>query len=405
MPVVIESRLEDCVGYIVIDSFVNGSSSGDTRIASDVAVEEVAALAREMTFKFRFFRLSRGGAKCGIRVPPNKTPEERLVLLQRFGASVAPLIGKGLYYPGADLGCGTEELAAIYRGAGFALGPQTDTAFFTAMTVGAAVEVCKEHCLGASQVARVAIEGFGKVGAHLAVRLDPARYRIVAVSTEHGALFDAGGLSVPDLVSARERQGDGFVRHFGQGRRISCAEVLGADAEILVPAARTWSIGPDNASGIRARVVVPAANAPYASGALEVLAGKGIVCLPGFVSNAGGVLGSTLKDRGLSEERIEEVVRNLYRPVVQVLVRRSEALVTSPVALAEAYVTDATRFDERPVRVRSGLLSALTRRLQSSPLMRRSRNRRFLAAVLGNLAALPDRLGAVVLDGCAVSGP
>jgi len=56
--------------HIVIDSFVNGSSSGGTRIASDVALEEVAVLAREMTFKFPLLSPWRGGAKCGIKVPP-----------------------------------------------------------------------------------------------------------------------------------------------------------------------------------------------------------------------------------------------------------------------------------------------------------------------------------------------
>ena len=386
MALVIESAVENCTGYIVIDSFDGGTSSGGTRITSDVELEEIKALAREMTFKFRFFDLKRGGAKSGIRVPSGLSKVELRQALQNFGASIAPIIQKGLYYPGTDLGCGPEELAAIYRGAGIELGPQTDTAFYTAMTVGAALEVCKEVWYGKETRVRVAIEGFGKVGAHLAERLDPSRYIIIAVSTAIGARCNEKGFDPAKLVAMRGKYGDDFVIHFSEGSQATKEEVLAADADILVPSARTWSIRPDNAGSIKAHVIVPAANVPYAAGSLDILKGKDVLCIPGFVSNAGGVLGSTLKDRGMSEAHIQGIVDRLYRPLVESLVLLSKKMGASPVALAEESVLK-NKSSKKPFANQSnGIMAVACRLLARSRFVRRRNNARYIDNVLDNLS-------------------
>ena len=55
----------DFHGFVVIDSFVSGRGTGGVRCTETVNLDEVARLAREMTFKFAFLHLPSGGAKPG----------------------------------------------------------------------------------------------------------------------------------------------------------------------------------------------------------------------------------------------------------------------------------------------------------------------------------------------------
>jgi glutamate dehydrogenase (NAD(P)+) len=111
--------------------------------------------------------------------------------------------------------------------------------------------------------------------------------------------------------------------------------VLTADVDILVPAARTWSIHAGNVKNIRAKAIVPAANAPYTAEAVGILHERGIISLPGFVTNSGGVYASSLYDSGVTKDSIEEISTQYYRPVVAALLRVSRDLGQSPVTVAE----------------------------------------------------------------------
>jgi len=103
----------------------------------------------------------------------------------------------------------------------------------------------------------------------------------------------------------------------------------------LVPAARTFSISATNMAGIRARAVVPVANAPCTEDAFRTLHGRGVLCLPGFVTNSGGVFASGLHDSGVSTAEIERIGVEFYRPVVAALLQRAGREGVSPVSLAE----------------------------------------------------------------------
>lgn len=347
-------------GYVVLDSLVNMTSSGGVRIYPDMALDEAKMLAREMTLKFSFIGLPRGGAKCGIRVPAEATREEKLALCEEFGRRLSPVIHKGLYYPGMDMNCGPDELRAIYRGAGIALGKITDTSFFTAVSVANALCAVREH-LKPERPLTVAIEGFGSVGAYLAERLPEEQFRIVAFSTVQGAVRNTCGFSHRELVGLRKQHGDGLVFHLPASESIEREAVLTAAVDILVPAARVLSINADNMEAVRARYIVPVANAPFTPEAVDFLHAKGVVCLPGFVTNSGGVFASGLFDSGVPVQRIEEIGAGEYRKVVAALVAASLQLGESPVHLAERVAL--RRFAEAGTGNRSGgLVKKLARR-------------------------------------------
>lgn len=323
-------------GYVVIDTAINGTSSGGVRVAADLSADEISALAREMTLKFSFIGLPRGGAKSGVRMPAAATAQEKREILGEFGRKLGPLIRTGLYYPGMDMNCGPDDLRAIYRGAGILLPDKTtDTSYYTAVSVANAIHACVSDSLSANRPLTVAIEGFGSVGCCLARRLPAAQFRIVALSTIRGAVTCREGFAPEVLADVRSRCGDDLVNHLPGSHKVEAVAVLTADVDILVPAARTWSIHADNVSDIRARVIVPAANVPYTAEAVNNLHDRGILALPGFVTNSGGVYASSLFDSGVSIGRIEDISSRYYRPVVAALLKKSLELGQPPVAVAE----------------------------------------------------------------------
>jgi glutamate dehydrogenase (NAD(P)+) len=154
--------------------------------------------------------------------------------------------------------------------------------------VKAAAEAALTRLGRALEGATVAIEGFGKVGGGAARAFSRAGARVVAVSTVAGMVADADGLDVQRLLALRERHGDLFVEHADQavGRP---GDLFELDCDVLVPGARPDSITSALAERVRCAVVAPAANAPYGPGAIEALHARGIIAVPDFIANAGGV--------------------------------------------------------------------------------------------------------------------
>jgi glutamate dehydrogenase (NAD(P)+) len=154
--------------------------------------------------------------------------------------------------------------------------------------VKAAAGAALAHLGRGLEGATVAIEGFGKVGAGTARACARAGARVVAISTVHGLVADPAGLDVEQLLELRGRFGDRLVENAAREARPR-EELFGLEVDVLVPGARPDSITRKVAERIRCAVVSPGANIPYAPGAVEVLHGRGVVAIPDFISNSGGV--------------------------------------------------------------------------------------------------------------------
>lgn len=386
---------DDYTGYVVIDSIVHNTSSGGVRIAADVSLEEVRELAQEMTLKYALFRLPRGGTKAGVRLAVDLDPEARLRALQDFGRKLAPLVRTGIFNPGMDMNCGPDELRAIYRGAGVELAAVTDTAWFTGLSAANAIAACVAELGTAGRPATLVIEGFGSVGRHLAARLPPSDYTIVGVATVRGAVWNPEGWEPRLLADLKTRFGDELVDRL-PGERITRDELLCRDVDVLVPSARTRAIGPEIAPRLRARAVVPIANAPYADGAVDILHRKDIVCLPGYLANVGGVLASALFDEGVARSDVERLFDAHYRAIVGKLIRTGRRLGVPAAGLAAALAEK--RFPERARQATPSLGARVYRRLVARRLPRAVRGnlaRRRCLASMRALAGEIDALGRV----------
>ncbi|MCK4414016.1 MAG: Glu/Leu/Phe/Val dehydrogenase [Candidatus Eisenbacteria sp.] len=318
-PLIILASGKTYEGFLVIDSLFNNRSAGGVRIADDLVLEEVRELAREMTIKLALFRLPRGGGKAGVRLAEGLDAEGRSAALRSFGRHCGPIIRTGLYNPAMDMNCGPEELRTIYAGAGLEIPPPTDTSFYTAISAANALLGYAEVVQSARPLT-MAIEGFGNVARHMMTLLPEGLFRVTGISTVIGAVRNAEGFDPQELCREKDLHGDDLVAHL-PGERIAHDDLLATDVDVLVPAARVWSITRELAERIQVRAVVPVANAPYRAGAAEILHDRGMLVLPGYLCNAGGVFGSSMADSGVPRKEIEELFRLRYRPLIKALVR------------------------------------------------------------------------------------
>ena len=305
-------------GFVVIDSTYANSSVGGLRIAEDISLEEVWILAREMTLKYSFIGLQRGGAKAGLKIPKGCTAEQKQNLLFQFGQCMSPLIRKGVFYPWMDINCNQLDLKSVYKGAGLISSPSTESSYYTAISTHASLEACRDFLGFPERPMRLAIEGFGGVANWLIKRLPTDKYIVTAISTIKGALKNEHGFDPQELAEKKRLFGDDLVAHM-EGDVVQPHEVLTTDVDILLPSARVWTISEKIATNVRAGFVVPIANAPYGQGALKIMEQKNIVCLPGFVVNSGGVFGSTLHDDGVPAPKIEDVTMISFKAIVKAL--------------------------------------------------------------------------------------
>jgi glutamate dehydrogenase (NAD(P)+) len=292
-------ELSSVPGFVVFDLPGAPQSAGGTRLAPDVSVAEVALLARAMTYKFAALDVQMGGAKAGIRGDPADRAG-KAALMARFCAEIAPLAATGRLLTGPDMGTAEEDFAPLreHRASPTAISAVVDGVPFEDLLTGYGVTAGAEAALsdrwgGGWDGRSAAIEGFGKVGGGVAREVTRRGGRVAAVSTVAGCLADPAGLDVEGLLALRHAHGDACVLHYGRPTGRPGELFTAVPADVVVPGTRPGAISSRTAAALPpgVRVVAPAANAPYTALGAEVLRQRGIVALPDFVCNAGGVIG------------------------------------------------------------------------------------------------------------------
>ncbi len=322
------------IGYLAIDSTVGGRSCGGVRMLPRIDEAEMRGLARAMTYKYGFLGLPQGGAKSGIFITPDASQEERLQRLAEFGAALAPLLRSRLYAPGTDMGTSNDDIRHLLRAAGMRSHARElrgcMSGYYTALTVFVGVKEALRHLGMAPDGRRAAIEGFGKVGSELALLLADAGVRVVAVSTCKGAIYNPEGLDVRLLRKLAAEAGSGVVEKYGDAEKIGLADLFELPVDILCPCARHESLHEGNAPRILSRIVCPGANNPVTPDAERILCGRGVLCLPDFVTNSGGVLGGTMEFASVPRWRIEEFTDRYVGARIADILREAEKQGVTP---------------------------------------------------------------------------
>lgn len=293
-------------GFRVQHNTIRGPCKGGLRIHPSLTLAECHALASLMTWKCALAGLPFGGAKGGIACDPAElSTRERYELVRLWVDKVGSFIGPDTDIPAPDVNTGPREMAWLLerysRDAG-ELRPDAVTgkpvAFHgshgriaaTGRGVGMTTERALQWRGDCVDGARIAIQGFGNVGRHAALRLAGQGASIVAVSDSGGAIFDSGGLDAEALERARRKGQIGSVTEWPDCESGGNDDLLCADADVLVLAALGGAIDEDNAGSVRAPLIVEGANGPVTPAADERLAQDGAQVIPDILANAGGVI-------------------------------------------------------------------------------------------------------------------
>ena len=294
-------KVEMYKGFRVQYSTTRGPSKGGVRFHPQIDLEETIALAMLMTWKCALTNLPFGGAKGGIAVDAQTLSErENERLTRRYTSEILPIIGPERDIPAPDIGTDERNMAWMMDtysvNAGFSvpgvvtgkpivlggsIGRNSATGDGVAISTREALRIRGIDPIGAT----VAIQGFGKVGYWAAVALENMGMKVVAVSDVNGAVI--GFKNVTELwshsLAHKNLDAPGTDR-------ITNAELLHLDVDVLIPAALSDAITAQTASGIRAKIVVEGANAPTTPEGDAILNDKGVLVVPDILANSGGVI-------------------------------------------------------------------------------------------------------------------
>jgi glutamate dehydrogenase (NAD(P)+) len=194
--------------------------------------------------------------------------------------------------------------------------------------------------------ARIAVQGFGAVGRHAARFLAGRGARLVAASDSTGTVVDPRGLDVEAL--ARLKDGGGALRDHPKGEKLDCDGVIGVECDIWIPAARPDVLNADNVSRLRAKLVLQGANIPFTLDAERTLAARGVIVVPDFIANAGGVICAAMEYRGATRTAAFEAIAERVRGNTERILGDAKSGGILPRqaadALAEARVREAMRY-------------------------------------------------------------
>lgn len=282
-----------------------GPTKGGIRFHPESTADEVETLAFWMTFKCAVMNLPYGGGKGAVQVDPRKLSKAELERLSRaYIQAFARIIGPDRDIPAPDvytnsmiMGWMADEYAqivgqaepAVITGKPIALGGSMGRGDATARGGFYLVRHLAEDC-GLARSGRIAVQGFGNAGQHIARLLSADGHRIVAVSDSEGAVYCGRGLDVDLLIAAKD-QGKSVASTAGQAGHepLPADALVGVDCEMLVPAALENMIHEGNAASVKARLVLELANGPVTPEADRILSDKGVIVLPDILANAGGV--------------------------------------------------------------------------------------------------------------------
>ncbi|MBM0127185.1 Glu/Leu/Phe/Val dehydrogenase dimerization domain-containing protein [Pimelobacter simplex] len=340
-------------GYVVIDTLVRGLASGGLRLREGCSLAEVRGLAQGMTRKEALVYdpadryLPLGGGKGGIDIDP--ADPQATEVLRRFLAAVLPVV-REQWNTGEDFGLRQETIDKVAADLGL---PSTVEAVFATLDdapaarerlatafadivggislgdlVGgygvaqAAVVAAERQGIAAGEATAV-VQGFGSIGGAAARYLAEAGVKVIAVADREGLVRDDRGLDVEALLAARDGLGVIARDRLPEGVELDHRDAwLEVPCDLLVPAAMSYVIGPEDVDRIQARIVVEGANMPTLPEAEAALLARGIPVVPDFLANVMTnawwwwvVFGDVAPTAASSYDKIRTVMRRLVTEV------------------------------------------------------------------------------------------
>ena len=367
-------------GYRSVHSEHFEPVKGGIRYAPHADQDEVEALAALITYKCALMEIPFGGAKGALAIDPKAwEPQELERITRRFTQELAKrgLISPSQNVPAPDMGTGEREMAwmadeykklnptdlnawACVTGKPLGKGGIAGRTEATGRGVQYTLQEFFRHERDVKKTGlspglsgkRVIIQGLGNVGYHAALFLSQHDgCRITHVLEREGSIVDPGGVDIAALHEHMIETGD--IQDY-PGFTESGPEMLEAEADILIPAAMEGVINQHNAPRIRTPLIIEAANGPVTAPGDAALRGRGIVIIPDFCANAGGVTVSYFEwIKNLTHIRFGRIQRRQLENQFEALIAGVESITGTPFPAAHRneVLSGATEIN----LVRSGL--------------------------------------------------
>ncbi len=310
---------EPAAGYraiIALHSSRLGPAVGGTRrwryTSDDAALADALRLARGMSYKNAMAGLPMGGGKSVILADGELA--SRAELFRAHGRLVESLAGR--YITAEDVGTSFEDMAFVRQETRYVAG-LTDPSPVTARGVLRALTAAARHRWRSDDLSgrTVAIQGCGNVGGSFARQLAAAGARLI----------------VCDVDAARAEQCAA-----DSGAAVATAEAIyDVTADVYSPCALGGTLNADTIPRLRCEIVVGAANNQLAlPGDAERLAARGILYVPDYVANAGGVIDGAREICGWTTERSQTAVEAIFDSTLDLL-RAADRDGITPAAAAD----------------------------------------------------------------------
>jgi leucine dehydrogenase len=293
-------------GILAIHSTALGPAVGGTRVwrydREEDALVDALRLSRGMTYKNALAGLRAGGGKAVVLLPAGEPPD-RERLLRAHGRAVESLGGRLI--TGEDVGTTLADMDIIALETRYVKGRAQgggDPSPWTAKGVLRAIQAAARHRFGTDDLAgrTVAIQGCGNVGAHLAAELRRAGARLLVADVD-----PARAARVAAEVGAEV---------------VDPGAIVSAEAEILAPCALGGVMNDETLPALRCEIVAGAANNQLLEPRHgDALAARGILYVPDYAANAGGVLSGGFDLFGWTAEEVERRVHGIYDTVLSIV--------------------------------------------------------------------------------------
>ena len=291
-------------GFRVHYNNARGPVKGGIRFHPQETLSTVKALSAWMTWKTAVVDIPMGGSKGGIICNPKELSLGELERLSRaYVRAIADFIGPEIDVPAPDVYTTPQIMAwmmdeyetivrrsapGVITGKPLTLGGSQGRGDATAkggmyvLKVGA-----KKKGIDLSK-ATVAVQGFGNAG-QFAMTLVKEHFgsKVVAISDTKGGIYSEKGLDFDAVL--KHKQKTGTVQGLEGTKNITNEELLELGVDVLIPAAIENQITSKNADKIKAKIILELANGPTTPEADEILFKRGVLDLPDFLANAGGV--------------------------------------------------------------------------------------------------------------------
>lgn len=321
---------------IAIHDTTLGPAVGGTRIrdyeTEDEALQDVLRLSRGMTYKNAAAGLAIGGGKAVIIGDPEKVKNE--ALLRSFGKFVESLNGK--FITAEDMNTNPTDIAYMNKETDHVIGLEGksgDPSPVTAFGIYRGILAAVDHVYGSQDLTGkvVAVQGLGAVG-----------YRLC----QH--LHDAGAkLYVSNHGDERLEQA---AKEFG-ATIVESEDIYSVECDVFSPCAIGAIINDETIKQFKCKIIAGAANNQLAENRHgDILTEKGILYIPDYVINSGGVINAYEEMIGYNKERAMTKATAIYdkiKEIIDISIKENIATYVAADRMAENVIEKAKKENRR----------------------------------------------------------